>query len=71
MSTQTTDAAQKFWTDTPTGRKYEELAIQYERHIDYEHPKRLSGRSKRGLSWCNCSWCATRVEYPTHNGPSL
>lgn len=62
------DRARRFWTEQ---EKYHDLVEQYEQNITIEHPKHLSGRSKSGVNWCNCSFCATRVEYPEYRGPRV
>lgn len=55
----------EFWR---SNSKYHELAIEYESDIELESPNRLSGRSPRGTSFCNCGYCATRITYPTYTG---
>jgi hypothetical protein len=62
------DRARRFWNEQ---EKYHDLAKKYEENIVMEHPKHLSGRSKNGASWCNCAFCATRVEYPKYEGPRV
>lgn len=58
-----------FWTDGDD--EHQQIAKTFYQNIEYDHPKHLSGRSKRGISWCNCSWCATRIKYPTYTGPRV
>jgi len=61
--------ASEFWNEASEERK--ELVEKFEKNIEFDHPKHLSGRSRRGISWCNCSWCATRVKYYSYEGPSV
>lgn len=58
-----------FWTDAD--QKHKEIARKFYKNIEYQHPKHLSGRSSRDFGWCNCSWCATAIKYPTYTGPKI
>ena len=58
-----------FWSEADD--KHQQIAKTFYEHIEYHHPTHLSGRSKRGISSCNCSWCATRVKYPNYTGPRI
>lgn len=60
---------EQFWLDGSD--ELQELAKQFEQGIEITHPKHLSGRSERGINFCNCSWCAQRVKYYEYNGPKI
>jgi len=62
-------SGENFWTTAD--ERHQEIVRKFYEHVEYEHPKHLSGRSPNGISWCNCSFCATRVKYPTYNGPRV
>lgn len=64
-----TKTASNFWSSADSTKQ--DMVREFYEHIEYEHPKALSGRSKREYGWCGCSWCATSVKYPTYNGPRV
>ena len=60
----------EFWT---SDHPYEELAIEYERHIERVHPNTVtSSRMCPCLKYTSeCGWAATAVTYYEYRGPKL
>lgn len=58
----------EFWT---SGHRYEDLAREYEQHIEITHPPSVTSNGIGHRFIHHDGWCASKVTYYEYRGPSV